>query len=114
MEAATHKYAGTDTLADGDEHKILLSLRCSAIVFALRRQVRIIFDNHTAFELAGEHGSQSDITPVLQRAECHHDPLVDIDDGGHSYNEPQQLIFRLLVFSQQLADFFADPCADCQ
>src|SRR6202023_4231350 len=100
MEVAVHKYAGTDTLADGDEHKILLSLRCSAIVFALGRQVGIIFNNHTASELAGEHGSQCDITPILQSAKRNHDPLVDIDDRGHSHYEPQQLILRLLLFSQ--------------
>src|SRR5882724_478755 len=108
MEVAAHKYAGTDALADGDEHKILLSLRCSAMVFALGRQVGIIFNNHTAFELTGEQGPQSDITPIFQSAKGNHDPLVDIDDCGHSYHEPQQLILRLLLFSQQFADFFAD------
>src|ERR1700677_2062310 len=63
--AAIHENAGTDTFADGNEHKILFSLRRPPIIFALGRKVGIIFYGYIAFKLSGEHGSESYIAPIL-------------------------------------------------
>ena len=66
MNSAAKNNAGADIRTNVDKDKVLLSLSGAAIVFTLRRQVRVVFDDDQAIDNFIEHGPQGDRTPSFE------------------------------------------------
>src|SRR5580765_5290697 len=96
-----HENSGADSFSDRDEDEIPMPLCSAAIALALRGQVGVVLHHDPAFKLAGKHRAQRHIAPTLQGTELNNDSIFDVDNGWNAHNHSQELIFWLLLFSQQ-------------